>query len=139
MLTVVNGPMIAAGESLSEAIDVSAGQMVRITCPPEWTEAPLTFEFSTDGMFFNEMFGIDGYAVKIDHVVPGAGVIIPSDIGRAIAHIKFRSGMHSQPVEQEAERWFAVTIYSEGSAPAAARSAGKRSPKKKAAKKKTRR
>ena len=139
MLTVVNGPMIAAGESLSEAIDVSAGQMVRITCPPEWTEAPLTFEFSTDGVFFNEMFGLDGYAVKIDHVVPGAGVIIPSDIGRAIAHIKFRSGMHSQPVEQEAERWFAVTIYSEGeAAPPAARSAKKRTAKKAAKKKKSR-
>jgi len=102
-LEVVNGPTIAEGESLSNAIDVSAGQMVRITMPGEWTNAPLTFQFSTDGVFFNEMYGIDGYAVTIPIVVPGAGVIIPGDIGRAINHIKFRSGTEGDPVPQEKE------------------------------------
>jgi hypothetical protein len=110
MLQVLNGPTIARGESLSDAVDCSAGELCRITMPPEWTDASLTFEFSTDGMFYNPMYGLDGYAVQIDTVVEGAGVIIPSEIGRAIAFLKFRSGTHGNPVEQEAERVFAVTI-----------------------------
>ena len=48
-LKVLDGPFIEAGESLSSAIDCSGAQMVRITMPLGWTEAPLTFEFSTDG------------------------------------------------------------------------------------------
>ena len=113
MLEVLNGPTIEKGESLSDAVDCSAGQLVRITMPTEWTDAPLTFQFSTDGVFFNEMYGLDGFAVTIKTVVPGAGVIIPHDIGVAIAHIKFRSGTHGNPVEQEEQRAFAVTIMTE--------------------------
>jgi hypothetical protein len=110
MLQVLNGPTIQAGESLSDAVDCSPGQLCRITMPPDWTEAPLTFLFSTDGVFFNEMYGLDGYAVSIKVVVPGAGVIIPGDVGRAIAHLKIRSGNERDPVRQEATRSFAVTI-----------------------------
>jgi len=126
MLTVVNGPIIRAGESLSEPIDCGDGQMVRITMPADWTFAALTFQFSTDGTFFNEMYGLDGFAVTIKTVVPGSGVIIPEEIGRAIKFIKFRSGHEGNPVPQEADRNFAVAVYSEGAAPAPARSASKK-------------
>jgi hypothetical protein len=110
MLQVIEGPTIEAGESLSDAVDCSPGQLCRITMPGDWTDAPLTFMFSTDGMFYNEMYGLDGYAVSIKTVVPGAGVIIPTDVGRAIAFLKFRSGNERDPVRQEAMRRFAVTI-----------------------------
>jgi hypothetical protein len=120
MLTVINGPIIRAGEALSEPIDCSAGQIVRITMPTDWTFAALTFQFSTDGQFFNEMYGLDGFAVTIKTVVPGSGVIIPEEIGRAIAWIKFRSGHEGNPIPQEADRNFAVAIYSEGEAAAPA-------------------
>lgn len=116
MLQVLNGPFIQAGESLSDAVDCSAGQLVRITMPTEWTDAPLTFQFSTDGVFFNDMFGLDGYEVTVKHVVEGSGVIIPGDIGRAIVHIKFRSGTRGNPIPQEADRAFAVTVLAEGAA-----------------------
>jgi hypothetical protein len=112
-LQVINGPTIARGQSLSDAVDCGEGQLVRITMPPEWTDAPLTFQFSTDGVFFNDMFGIDGYEVTIPEVVPGSGVIIPADVGRAIVHIKFRSGTRGDPIEQEAERNFAITVMME--------------------------
>jgi hypothetical protein len=119
MLQVIEGPTIEAGESLSNEVDCSAGQLVRITMPAEWTEAPLTFEFSTDGVFFNQMYGLDGFAVKVPVVVPKSGVIIPGDIGRAIAFIRFRSGHEGNPVEQKGIRNFAVTILVEGDAPEA--------------------
>jgi hypothetical protein len=137
MLKVLDGPFIEAGESLSSAIDCSGGQLVRITMPMDWTQAPLTFEFSTDGTAFNDMFDLKGYAVTIDVVVPGSGVIIPSDVGRAIAWIKFRSGTRGNPVEQAEGRLFAVAIETADEAPAATRSTPKRIAKKakKAAKK----
>jgi hypothetical protein len=137
MLKVLDGPIIEAGDSLSSAIDCSGGQLVRITMPEAWDEAPLTFEFSTDGTLFNDMFDLKGFAVAIEHVVPGSGVIIPLDVGRAIAWIKFRSGHRGQPVEQKEGRLFAVAI--EVDDEAAPASASRRTPKravKKAAKKK---
>jgi len=117
MLTVLNGPTIEAGESESDSVDCSAGQLVRITMPTEWTQAPVTFMFSTDGVFFNEMYGLDGFAVMVKVVVPGSGVIIPADIGRAIAHLKFRSGTEGSPVVQKDRRQFAVTIFNEDAPP----------------------
>ena len=128
MLTVLNGPTIEAGESLSDGIDCSAGQLVRITMPPEWDgDASLTFQFSTDGVMYNDMYGLDGYAVKVDVVAPGSGVIIPESIGRAIAFIKFRSGTAGNPVEQREQRTFAVAILTaEEAAAPPARSAAKK-------------
>jgi hypothetical protein len=110
MLQVIEGPKILTGESLSDGVDCTAGQLVRITMPYTWTNAPLTFQFSTDGVFFNDMFGLDGFEVKIDAVTANSGVIIPEFIGRAIAHLKIRSGRRDSPVPQAEDRTFAVTI-----------------------------
>lgn len=136
MIEVLNGPFIRAGESLSDVIDCRGGQMVRITMPPEWDDAPLTFEFSSDGLFFNDIFDLEGFAVSIKHVVKGSGVIVPHDFGRAIAFMKFRSGTRGNPVPQSEDRWFAVAVIKppEEQAPAS-RSAKKKAPTKKAAKK----
>ena len=139
MLKMLEGPFIGEGESLSSPIDCSGGQLVRITMPENWTEAPLTFEFSTDGTYFNDMFDLKGFAVTVEIVVPGSGVIIPSDVGRAIAWIKFRSGTRGNPIEQREGRLFAVAIEVADEAPPATRSTPKRAAKKKAAKKKARR
>jgi hypothetical protein len=137
MLTVLNGPIIRAGESLSEAVDCGDGELVRITMPPDWTFAALTFQFSTDGVFFNEMYGLDGFAVTIKAVVPGSGVIVPPEIGRAIRFIRFRSGNEGNPIPQEEDRNFAVAVYSGvSSAPPATRAPRKaKAPKAKAPKK----
>jgi hypothetical protein len=112
-LVVLNGPTIAAGQSLSEGLDCSAGVLVRLTMPPEWSPAPLTFQISSDNVFYNDVFGADGYEVTVPHVIPGAAIILESEIGRAVAWVKFRSGTRSQPVPQEAQRNFAVAIRSE--------------------------
>ncbi len=117
MLQVIQGPVIHTGESLSDAVDCRAGQLCRITMPHDWDDAPLTFQFSTDGEAFNDMFGIDGHEVTVEEVVPGSGIIIPESIGRAIAFIKFRSGTRGNPVEQSGRREFAVAILTAAEAP----------------------
>lgn len=110
MLQVLEGPTIQAGESLSDALDCSAGQLVCLVMPAAWDKASLTFQVSPDGVSFYEMYGLDGFAVTIKEVVPGAAVIIPADIGRAIAHIKFRSGTEGNPDPQEEARTFAAVM-----------------------------
>jgi hypothetical protein len=140
MIEVINGPLIEAGESLSNAVDCRGGQLVRITMPENWDDAPLTFEFSSDGLFFNGIFDLEGFAVSIKHVVKGSGVIVPHDFGRAIAFMKFRSGTRGNPVPQSEGRYFAVAVIKPPEEEAPARSGAKRKPPaKKVAKKKTRR
>jgi hypothetical protein len=110
-LQVLNGPFIQAGESLSDAVDCSAGELVRLTMPGAWSDAaPLTFQISTDGVFYNDLFTLDGHELTLPVVVPGAAVLVSHDVGRAIAFIKFRSGTRAAPVPQQELREFAVAI-----------------------------
>jgi hypothetical protein len=109
-LEIINGPFIQPGESLSDAIDCSAGPLVRITMPGKWTTgANLTFQLSSDGQMFNDLYDVHGKEITIV-VVPGSAVRIPLEWSTMIAFIKFRSGTASHPVEQQELREFAVAI-----------------------------
>lgn len=116
MIEVLNGPTIAAGESLSDAIDCCAGQLVAITMPSGWSEgqgskgASLTFQYSPDGETYSEMCTLDGFAVTVPAVVPGSTVVVSADVGRATAWLKLRSGTSGNPVVQEEARTFALSI-----------------------------
>jgi hypothetical protein len=105
MLQVLNGPTIEAGESLSDAIDCCAGQLVCITIPEGWDKANLSFQFSPDGKTFCDLYQFDGFAATIKTVVPGSSVIVPADLGRATAFMKFRSS-----VPQSERREFKVAL-----------------------------
>jgi hypothetical protein len=108
-LEVLNGPTIQQDESLSDAIDCGSADLVRITMPADWTPAVLTFQISSDGNFFNDVFGYDGDEVVIN-VVPGAAVLVPQGLSRALGFIQFRSGTRDRPVPQEETRVFAVAV-----------------------------
>jgi hypothetical protein len=112
-LHLLRGPFIQAGESLSDVLDCREGQPVRITMPGNWTgetTTPLTFQVSTDGAFFNDLFdheGNEGEAV----VMPGAGVVIPNEFFRSLnCYVKFRSGTSDGPVKQSELREFSVVL-----------------------------
>jgi hypothetical protein len=109
-LVAVVGPTIRAGESLSEGLDLSHGDLLRLTMPLDWTPAPITFQISTEGQNYNDVFDLQGYEVTVPVVVPQSAVIVPLDIGKAIAWVKFRSGTRAKPIPQEADRMFAVAI-----------------------------
>lgn len=109
-LTVINGPFIRAGESLSEAIDCTAGQVVRVTMPGAWDGgAELTFQFSSDNQYYNDMFTPEGKEMVL-RVVPGVGVPLAGDRTLSVAWIKFRSGRRANPIPQSMEREFAVAL-----------------------------
>jgi len=83
--------------------------MVRITMPAGWPPANLTFQISTDGEGYNDLFSPHGQEIMLP-VVPGVAVIVPPEMTRAIRFIKFRSGRRDYPVVQEAQRDFAVAV-----------------------------
>src|SRR4029077_20907933 len=108
-LQVLDGPTIAEGESLSDGIDCSAGEIVRITVPQEFTPANLTFQVSTDGNFYNDLFDAKGEEITVA-AKPNSGIIIGERWVRSIAFIKFRSGSRDHPVVQREACKFAIAI-----------------------------
>jgi len=107
---VLQGPVIRAGEFLSEGLDCTAGDLLRITMPLEWDDAPLTFQISSTDEKYNDVFDLNGFEIMVPEVVPNSGVIVPVHVSRAIGWVKFRSGTRSDPIPQSAERLFRVAI-----------------------------
>jgi hypothetical protein len=110
-LVVLNGPIIEAGESLSAGLDCTAGTIVRLTMPAAWSGANLSFQISSDGAGYNDLFTIDGREIVIPVVAGTAVVVAPlSDYLKAVAFLKVRSGSRTWPVSQAEQRDFAVAI-----------------------------
>jgi hypothetical protein len=109
-LQIVDGPTIAAGQSLSDGADCSAGDIVRLTIPQEFTDANLTFQISTDGNFYNDLYDVKGSEVSIP-AKPDCAIVIRGEIwGKAINFIKVRSGTRSHPVKQAVDCKLAIAI-----------------------------
>jgi hypothetical protein len=108
-LQIIDGPTIAAGESLSQGTDCSAGTIVRITVPQEFTPANLTFQVSSDGNFYNDLFTSHGEEVTVV-ARESTGIIIHEAWARSIGFIKFRSGSRDHPVEQKEDCKFAIAV-----------------------------
>ena len=110
MTTQTVTPVIPAGQSLSDAVDCSTGQIVRLTMPPEFTSANLTFQVSSDGNFFNDLYDVKGDEVTLCDFKKNTSVVILGLLAHSIGFLKIRSGTRAQPVPQEAQREFGVTI-----------------------------
>src|SRR5262245_1315979 len=102
---LIAGPIIEQGESESAPIDLSKGELVRLTMPGDWTTAVLSFAIPSDGEFLNDLVHVDGTEAIIN-VVPGAAVVIPEPWARAIVFLRIRSGTKANPVPQEERREF---------------------------------
>lgn len=110
-LEVLNGPFIQEGESLSDGLDCTGGELVRITMPGQWTPANITFQISSDGQMYNNLVDRHGDEISIA-VVAGSAVVVSQfgDYLKAVAFLKIRSGTSSHPVEQKELRQFAVAV-----------------------------
>jgi hypothetical protein len=108
-ITIVDGPTIRAGESLSDGVDCSAGTIVRITVPQEYTSANLTFQVSSDGGFYNDLYTADGEEITIT-AKPDTGIVVHEVWTRSINFIKLRSGTREHPVKQKGDCKFAIAV-----------------------------
>ena len=113
-IVVLNGPNIAPGESLSDALDCSAGKIIKITMPGDWTFAPITFQTSSDGVGFNDIMKPNGQEVLCT-VFAGTAII---GMDTVTGFLKIRSGTRDRPVVQEDIRTFAIAIDTGAAAPA---------------------
>ena len=102
---------IAAGQSLSAGVDCSAGQIIRLLTPPEWTGANLTFQLSSDGTTFGDLVDLYGREVMIA-VVPGSMLMLGdyTQFFKGTSFVKLRSGSRDFPVAQEQARSFVITL-----------------------------
>jgi hypothetical protein len=107
-LTIVDGPTIAAGESLSDGADCSAGTIVRITVPQEFTSANLTFQVSSDGNLYNDLYMAGGEVTLAAKA--NTGIVVAEAWTKSINFIKFRSGTRSHPVAQKTDCKFAIAV-----------------------------
>ena len=106
MLKVLNGPNIAAGESLSVGIDCSEGPIVKITMPPGWVGDTITFQTSSDGNLYNDVFEPAGNEFKMK-VIAGTGIL---GMRLQTGFVKIRSGTREAPVVQPSSRDFAIAL-----------------------------
>jgi hypothetical protein len=115
-LVVIDGPTIAAGESLSDGADCSAGTIVRITVPQEYTKGnmphQMSFQVSTDGNLYNDLFDDAGQEISIT-ARENSGIVISGLWAHTIGFIKLRSGFRGTPVRQEVACKFALAILTE--------------------------
>jgi hypothetical protein len=110
-ITVINGPTIAAGASLSNVLDVpAASSLKKIAFPDAWSTDPtlmlhsISFQWSPDNVTFFDLFDIRGAEILIK-VVPGGMAVLERDIWYS-GFLKFRAGPSRQPVPQAQVRNF---------------------------------
>ena len=118
-LQIIDGPIIEAGSSLSNGVDCSAGTLVRITTPLDWDSANLTFQISSDGTGYNDLYLADGREVTVVIKGDNSAIVISEPWSRVLGWLKVRSGTSKYPVAQKEGRLFALAIEVE-SAPVAA-------------------
>ena len=115
-LTVINGPAIEAGESLSSGVDLAGGQLVRITAPRDWNGRNISFQISSDGNEYNDLYTADGDEVIIPCGGPGRAIVIDEKWWKAIAFLKIRSGTVEAPDVQTDRQEFALAVWSDAPA-----------------------
>jgi hypothetical protein len=104
-ITVVAGPVIAAGQSLSGTLDPLAKTLRGIIFPAAWSHAaPLTFQASHNGTSFFDVYRPPGPVLQLT-VTPGGMIVLEMDIWQRFT-FKFRSGTPNAPAVQHQVRTF---------------------------------
>ena len=125
MLEILDGPTIPEGESLSDEIDCSAGRIVRITVPQEYsTGGNLSFQVSTDGNLFNDLFNARGEEILVV-ASPNTAIYMGGEPWvESVVFLKIRSGSRNHPVPQREDCKFAIAVDTEQSTDVASGTSG---------------
>lgn len=103
-LHAVKDITIAAGASLSAAIEVGEGVLNGIQMPANWTTASMTFQGSADGTTYSNLSSDDGdgTVTEVTLGVTASGYLSALDptIFAGLNYMKIRSGTAGSPVNQ---------------------------------------
>ncbi|MBI4906602.1 MAG: hypothetical protein HY820_23435 [Acidobacteria bacterium] len=98
---------IASGQSLTGSIDLKDHPLIAIEMPASWTAATLTFQGSSDGTTWKDVFNMEGDEFTIQAAASRYIVLSPFEFQWA-RYIKIRSGTTGTPVNQGAARTLVV-------------------------------
>lgn len=108
-MVVVQGPTIAAGQSLSGVVLVNSGGVYRVIMPDAWTTAAnITFQLSYNGTDFYNVYDRDGTEITMA-CVPKSIVAIGEYLFY-IHSLKIRSGTARNPIVQKDAATFRVVL-----------------------------
>jgi hypothetical protein len=99
---------ILAGQSLSNAYDLSAGAPVFIHMDAGWTPSVMSFQVSPDGIQYNDLF--DQHSVQLVYNVAAGTSVRLDPKWTPVTFLKVRSGPREAPVPQEANRVITFTL-----------------------------
>jgi len=93
---------IASGTALTDAINAPNG-VACIVMPAAWTAANLTFQVSTDGAAFADLYDATGTEYTVT-AAAGRAILLPLADLLGIRFFRIRSGTAATPVNQAAAR-----------------------------------
>lgn len=106
--------LIVSGASLSSIVWMPEHALVAIQIPSAWTAAAITFQGSTDGSTFGDLYDDGGTEVTIaSATVAASRTIVNGSILEKLAPLvafKVRSGTTGTPVNQAADRSIAISV-----------------------------
>src|SRR5262245_5334601 len=108
---------IPAGQSLSNGVNCSKGNVVLVEYPDAWNDANVSFQISSDGNIWRDYHYINpGQTMPmalrevILPVQPNIATIVEFDWANNLLWLKIRSGSAGRPIVQSADRTFTFTI-----------------------------
>ena len=99
---------IRGGESVSNSVDLTTGNLLMILSPPEWTSANISFLVSNDNVTFCDLYDGDGEVIK--SMGPERAYLMDPSMTSAALYFKIRSGPLSNPIVQEEDRVFTLSV-----------------------------
>jgi hypothetical protein len=94
---------IANGASLSGAVDLGTARLAKINMPAAWTAAVLTFQTSSDGVTYRDLYDSSGTEISYT-VAASRSVIVSLADWIGTRFVKVRSGTAAAAVNQGADR-----------------------------------
>ena len=111
-ITVLDGPTIRAGESLSDSIDLVSQQgkaIAGLLIPFDMPMTYITFQLSQGLDDFRDLYSVHGGEVTI-YISPGARMVFDTNWSLVSDYLKIRTGTAQFPIVQEQDRVFKTII-----------------------------
>lgn len=99
----VNPVTIAAAASLSDAADLDGRGVLFLEMPAAWTAAALTFQASSDGVTYQNVYDQSGQELTVQ-AAAARTITLDTSTLPSVGYLKVRSGTSAAPVVQAADR-----------------------------------
>jgi hypothetical protein len=110
MPNTIQSVVIAEDESLSTAVRLGGDIPVELIMPAAWTAAALTFQTSSDGVTYQDLY-TDAAAEVTVQAAAARNIKLNPETFTGINYLKIRSGTSGTPVAQAAARTIQISVW----------------------------